>query len=834
MRSRRGFLAALVFLSLLPVAVLYQMFFDNEVEIITHGVLALGSALISFAVFDFKATNWLTWLGCISTSALAAIFLLQGVSLLIQNEALTYLVFQVLGQRLEAGLVDVLLVWFVALLLMDSQGKTRIFGFVAMSIVVCFEIYKYSLAYFGAAPAESLKLLFLLPMVWFLFERKKEMTMKTDKVLTSFTHLMMLVALAMTLCLTASPARATSPTVTPVRFAAQTAGLTDPKELEAFLASLMVELMESNHIPGGAIVVVKDGQRFFAQGYGYADLERRTLAAADTTLFRAGSLSKVFTWTAVMQLVEQGKLDLNRDVNTYLTHFQIPATFPQPITLAHLMTHTTGFEDQLVNGTVYASPEGYRPLPDFLADKVPGRIFPPGQVVAYSNYGAALAGEIVAEVSGEPFEQYIAHHILQPLAMNHSTFLQPLPPELAQAVAVGYAVDEAGLRHPGSFEFIQVQPAGVLSTTATDMAHFMIAQLQDGRYGDQRILQAASAQDMRRQSYAFDPRLPGMTRGFAEAYRNDIHLVFHMGSTDRSSSLLALLPDQNLGIFMAFNSYINGSTRQALLNILLDHYYPVSAPPAVSPPGDFAQRAANFSGSYLSTQRAETNWGKLAALILARIAVTVNPDGTLTVDAFRDSNGLPKRWVEVAPRLFQEAGGRSRLAFSVDAHGRITAMFNSDQPILAFQKVAWYEDPQTHLIGLGLAVLLFLVTVVVWSLEALLRRIKGKASSPTSLERWGRTLAGGLILVNLMVVGFVTSVLMGDESAIQFGYPAGLTSAGILALVSSVGALAVLAFSAGAWWQRAWGLVGRLHYTLIALATLYFVWYLNEVNLLRF
>jgi hypothetical protein len=174
MRSRRGFLAALVFLLLLPIAVLYQMFFDNGIEIVTHLVLALGSVLISVSVFDFKVTSWITWLGCVATGTLAAIFLLQGVSLLIQNEALTYLLFQVLGQRLEALLVDGLIFWFVALLLMDSQGKTRILGLVAMSIVVCFEVYKYSLAYFGHAPAESLKLLFLLPMVWLLFESKKE------------------------------------------------------------------------------------------------------------------------------------------------------------------------------------------------------------------------------------------------------------------------------------------------------------------------------------------------------------------------------------------------------------------------------------------------------------------------------------------------------------------------------------------------------------------------------------------------------------------------------------------------------------------------------------
>jgi CubicO group peptidase (beta-lactamase class C family) len=658
------------------------------------------------------------------------------------------------------------------------------------------------------------------------------MTMKTNKVLTRFTHSIALVALALALCLTTSPARATPDlSVTPVRLAAQTEGLTDPKELEAFLAPLLAELMEAKGIPGGAIAVVKDGQLFFAQGYGYADLERRIPATADGTVFRAGSIAKVFTWTAVMQLVEQGKLDLKADVNTYLTHFQIPATFPQPITLAHLMTHTAGFEDQIVNATLYAPAEGYRPLPDFLADKMPARIFPPGQIVAYSNYGTALAGEIVAEVSGEPFEQYIATHILQPLEMNHSTFLQPLPSELAPAAAVGYAIDEEGLPHPGPFEFILVRPAGALSVTATDMAHFMIAHLQDGRYGDGRILQAASAQDMRRQYYAFHPRLPGMTRGFAEAYRNDIHLVFHMGTTDRSSSLLALLPNQNLGIFLTFNSYITAGTRQMLLNALLDHYYPVSPPPAVRPPADFSQRAASFSGSYLSTQRAETNWGKLAAFLFAKVSVSANPDGTLIVDAFSDNKGVPKRWVEVAPLVFQEVGGQSHLAFSADEQGRITAMFNGDQPILAFQKVAWYEDPLTHLIGLGLALLVFLATGVIWSLGALSGLVRRNVTALTPLERWGRPLASGLILVNLVVAALIISVLVGDERTMQFGYPTGLTIAGLLALASSTGALAVLAWIAGAWWQGAWGLLGRLHYTLVAVAALYFVWYLNEVNL---
>jgi len=609
------------------------------------------------------------------------------------------------------------------------------------------------------------------------------------------------------------------------------AGPTDPEELETFLNPLVADLMEDNHIPGGAISVVKDGQLFFAKGYGYADLESHTPATADTTIFRVGSVSKVFTWTAVMQLVDQGKLDLNADVNTYLTRFQIPATFAQPITLAQLMTHTAGFEDQITDGAVYVSADDYQPLQNFLVEKMPARIFPPGQIVAYSNYGTALAGEIVAEVSGEPFEQYVANHILEPLGMNHSTLLQPLPSKLIQEAAIGYDIDQNGLPHAGSFEFVQVQPAGALSATAIDMAHFMIAHLQDGRFNDERILQPASAQDMRKQYYAFNPQLPGMTRGFAEAYHNNIHLVFHPGTTDLSSSLLVLLPDQNIGIFMTFNSYISTPPRLALLNAFLDRYYPAPISPAITSPTDFSQRAANFTGNYLSSRRAESNIEKMVSP-LYQVSVVANPDNTLTVEAFRDSNGVPIRWVEVSPLVFQEAGGQSLLAFNTDAQDKVTAMFYGDQPILLFQKMAWYQDPLNHVVGLGLALLIFLATIVIWGLGALLHLVRRKSTSLTQLERWGRFPAGGLILLNLMIVGLLVSVLAGDDSLMQLGYPAGFTIAGVLALVSGAGTIALLACALGAWRQWAWGIAARLHYTLVAVAALYFIWYLNAINVL--
>jgi hypothetical protein len=181
--------------------------------------------------------------------------------------------------------------------------------------------------------------------------------------------------------------------------------------------------------------------------------------------------------------------------------------------------------------------------------------------------------------------------------------------------------------------------------------------------------------------------------------------------------------------------------------------------------------------------------------------------------------------------VFKEAGGQSLLAFSTGMQGQITAMFHGDQPIIVFQKLAWHEDPQLHVAGAGLAILVFVATVVIWPLGGLLRLVRRKPTSLTPLGRWSRYLAGGLILLNLVIVGFVVSALTGEDSVMQFGYPTGFSVAGTLALVSGAGAIVLLAFTAGAWRQRTWGIIGRLHYTLVAAAALYFVWYLYQVNL---
>ncbi|MGH7707687.1 MAG: serine hydrolase domain-containing protein, partial [Vulcanimicrobiaceae bacterium] len=340
-------------------------------------------------------------------------------------------------------------------------------------------------------------------------------------------------------------------------------------DLNAFLDGFVPFAIERGDVAGAVVSVVKDGQILVNRGYGYADLKTRRPVSPDETLFRPGSIGKLFTWTAVMQQVERGKLNLDRDVNDYLD-FKIPPAFGKPITLRNLLTHTPGFEDTFKDSFV-KDPSRLVPLGDYLKSHIPRRIFPPGEIVAYSNYGASLAGYIVQRVSGQKYADYIAENIFQPLGMSHSTMLQPLPARLAPLMSAGY---KAASGPPVPFEFIEVAPAGALSSTSADMAKFMIAQLQNGRLGARQILKPATARLMHTPQHTEAPGLNGFDLGFYDENRNGRRIIGHAGDTEVFHSDLHLILDANVGLFMSFNSTgANGAVvriRTALFAAFLD------------------------------------------------------------------------------------------------------------------------------------------------------------------------------------------------------------------------------------------------------------------------
>ncbi len=608
-------------------------------------------------------------------------------------------------------------------------------------------------------------------------------------------------------------------------------GPTDPAEMEAFMDELFPQQMDEYHIAGAAVSVVKDGQLFFSKGYGYADVENKIPADSEQTLFKIGSLTKLFTWTAVMQLAEQGKLDLDADVNTYLD-FQIPNTYPQPITLKHLMAHTSGFEDlhvDIVSWTEVAPATAG----EWLASHIPARVSPPGERAGYSNYGAALAGYIVARVSGESYSQYVQNHILNPLGMSHTTAQPSTPQELLANESVGYMYQEGAFQvFPTLFGPADLFPAGLVRTTANDMARFMIANLQNGFYGDasteMRILEEATARQMHSTLYVPDPRLLGSAYGFFEFSDNGQRVIGHSGEAEPMHALLLLLPDQNVGAFVVYNSSNAGDLVDqhfGFQRAFFDHYYPAPALEPLQPPADFASRADHFVGNYRWTRSAYTTLEKYQSQLFGAMVSVSNPgDGTLLITSPYGE------WhtIEVAPMYFSQVDGPFHFFFRDDERGNTAYFFTDAVPQFAFEKTRWYETP-----GFNMPLLLFSLLMFVSMLPvALVRFIQSRRRpgdqnhSPHSRVAYG--LAFSISILNLLFVA--GTYVWGPWVA--FGIPLAYKIAmglGVLAALLTVGALIYVML---AWKDHYWGFAFRVYYTVITLAAVDFVWFLNQWNLL--
>src|SRR5216110_1380036 len=489
-------------------------------------------------------------------------------------------------------------------------------------------------------------------------------------------------------------------------------------DFDTFLDALIPSQLRNRNIAGAVVSVVKDGQVLFQKGYGYADFEAKKPVLADQTLFRPGSISKLFTATAVMQLVEQGKLDLDRDVNGYLD-FAIPKTYSDPVTLRQLLTHTAGFEETLKNLFV-AHESDIKPLRTYLVNQMPARIFPPGKVPSYSNYGFTLAGYIVERVSGERFERYIENHILKPLRMTNSTFDQPLPPQLAPQMSKGYL---NGSKKPREFEFVQAAPAGALSTTATDMTRFMLAFLQDGSVDGVAILKPETVRQMQTRQFELHPMINGLGLTFMEYSMNGQRIIAHGGDTVYFHSDMVLVPDAHVGYFISYNSLGKniGGGRGEVLRAFTNRYFPRPGEPKANVDPNTAKIDGRaVSGVYEGTRRGETTLLKLLAL-LDQFSVNSDKEGVLTVEGMKNQRGETKKWREIAPLVYGEIDGPEKIAFRRNPSGNVSEMLPFP-PIYEGQRVPLYTSKRLVNPVVGGNLLLVLLTVLLWPVAVIVRK----------------------------------------------------------------------------------------------------------------
>jgi CubicO group peptidase (beta-lactamase class C family) len=514
------------------------------------------------------------------------------------------------------------------------------------------------------------------------------------------------------------------------------------QDISAFLDGIMPQQLAREDIAGAVISIVKDGKVIFAKGYGYSDVEKKKPVSPEDTLFRPGSISKLFTWTAVMQLVEQGKLNLDRDVNDYLD-FKIPATYPKPITLRNIMTHTPGFEES-VQELFVADAKDLQPLGPYLQKHLPTRIFPPGTTPAYSNYATALAGYIVQRVSGQDYFDYIDEHIIKPLGMTHSTFRQPLPDALAPLMSKGYTVASQPAKQ---FEFVQAAPAGSSSVSAMDMTHLMIAHLQNGKYENVQILKPETAEMMHSRQFANLPDMNGMCLGFYEETRNGHRIIGHAGDTDYFHSDLHLMPDAQLGFFVSYNSAGKGEVRarEAVWHAFLDSYFPIELKDA-SPVATATSDAEQVAGHYIVSRRSQDNILSMLTVV-GEMDVVRNYDGTISAKDLKDMNGEPKKFREIAPMMFRDVNHQDRLAFKKDESGNTVAVI--DFPFMVFQKASAWENSGFQLPLIVVSLVVLLLTVLLWPISALIRRHYGKSLTMSPAQTRLR------LLVRLACIAFL-------------------------------------------------------------------------------
>ncbi len=609
-------------------------------------------------------------------------------------------------------------------------------------------------------------------------------------------------------------------------FSAGAEGLPEPAEFEAFMDGLMAGHQDAFPYAGAVVAVVADGKVFFEKGYGVADVATRAPVDPEQTLFRIGSVTKLFGWTALMQLVEQGKIDLDTDINSYLKDVTIPDTFEEPMTIGHLMNHTPGFEDRII-GLFAHSSEGDRSLAELLNEQLPARVRPPGLVTSYSNHGTALAALALEEASGESWLDFVSAHVMAPLQMDRSSVLQPLPEHLQPQMSKGYA-NRNGLFLEKPFEFVPLAPAGGISATAHDMARFMIAHLQLGELDGARILAVDTAREMQTRSFQNAPGINGMAHGFIEMDRNGHRVIGHSGDTLWFHTLWAILPDSGVGIYASYNTNTGAAARSLLFEAFMDQYFPPSTPP---PAPEFnstnADEFERFEGHYRSNRMAYTTFEKIAALG-SDIEVEVDDDGGLLLigeDTYRLG--------EVEPLIFQDIDGHTRVRFLESEDGEITKLFMNDIPVFAFDRTPSSESPTLHALLFVVVLPIVVSGILLWPAAAFRRRNDEPVFSQQHLPGaavWTAWIASVALVV--FVVGFAVS--LADPVQIVYGLPAHVPALLFLPLVGTALTYVAVLFGMLMCVKRIGSLAGRMHYVAVVTACAVLVWQLHTWNLLGF
>jgi Beta-lactamase class C and other penicillin binding proteins len=595
---------------------------------------------------------------------------------------------------------------------------------------------------------------------------------------------------------------------------------------ENFIDETFEKNMAEFKIPGAVISVVKDGKEVFSKGYGYSDAEAKIKADPSKTLFRIGSITKTFTETAAMQLVEKGKIDLNADVNGYLKGFNLENPYSTPVTMAELLTHTSGLDSDEIGDLTHEKADT-RLLNDVLSKRMLPVIRQPGKEIDYCNYGITLAGCIVENVSGESCREYITNNILSPLNMTNTSFTLE-----ADALAQGYNASNGNLERRALNGTFILYPVGGLVSTADDMAKYMAAHLNYGTYDGKKILNEDTSKLMQSRHAGFDEHLPGTCYGFYERFINGERTIGHAGySVDGFLSEMCLLPQYGVGVFIAINQGSNNSFPQDFMKDFISRYY--SSEVNASPDSSGADSSA-VAGSYRFGEYTKSTIAKADIFGAGEgVKVTANPDGSISLNGIDSFTG--EKYTSTAVRItglvYQKENG-DYIVFKSDESGKVKYMAQTqDSWHGTYEKISWYDE-NSFQIGLFITLLaLSLFVVIVWLIYLIRRIVKKDTSSMPPIAVFSMHTSGISSLLNISF--FVISIMTwGDR--LRYGVP---LDAKLLLCIPMANCLFSIFLAVACFLNLKYNKVSRFYKVIVliaALSSIVFTWFYNYWNFLGF
>ena len=595
------------------------------------------------------------------------------------------------------------------------------------------------------------------------------------------------------------------------------------QDLNAWLDGYMPYALRSGDLAGAVVTVVKDGQIIAAKGYGYADLAKRKPVDPALTLFRPGSVSKLVTWTAVMQQVQDGKIDLDADINTYLD-FKIPPRNGQPVTMRQVMTHTAGFEEA-IKDLISFEPEAVLPLGVYLKRWVPKRIFDAGTTPAYSNWATTLAGYVVERTSGMSFDDYVDRRIFAPLDMRTASFRQPLPKRLQPLMATGYPL---GSGESQKFEIVVPAPAGSLSASGLDMAKFMLAHLANGG----PVLNPQTAAMMHDSPLdkvnprSLIPPLNRMELGFFETNINGREVIAHLGDTQNFHTSLHLFMNEDVGFYVSFNALgkdgAAGRVRAQLFQDFADRYYPATGTDPRVDADTARQHALMMTGLWDSSRRGQSNFIDILNLF-GQTEVTVDADGGLLVPSLLGPGGAARKWDEIAPFVWRERNGHDRLAAQVVDGKVVRWSFDMVSPFTVFDPVPGHRSSAWLLPLVYASLAILLLTALYWPATWFVRRrYKAELALTGTARRAYRAMGTMAWLELLTIAGWATLVIAMFSSLPLLSSASDplLWFAKIAAIIVFFGAVIIAGWNVWVTWRGGRRWTAKLWSVLFLLATL--------------